>query len=319
MGRRRTWGKAALVLAGTELLSAATGYCPVNQALGIDTRREGRPKGIALPKDAVMRGTMVNGAHEVTSETAYQRLAIVNVVFWGRADHWVLIDAGVKGSAGRIRNTAEARFGAGAKPAAIVLTHGHFDHVGALQELAETWDVPIYAHAKELPYLSGRSQYPEPDPSVGGGMMARLAGLYPGGPIDVSRWLKPLPSGGSVPEMSGWQWIFTPGHTPGHVSLWHEADRMLIAGDAIVTTRQESAYSVTLQLPELNGPPKYYTPDWDAAADSVRRLAALQPRTIVSGHGPAIAGMKARRALNRLAYDFEALAVPEHGRYVDQR
>jgi glyoxylase-like metal-dependent hydrolase (beta-lactamase superfamily II) len=40
----------------------------------------------------------------------------------------------------------------GGRPAAIVLTHGHFDHVGALQQLISYWDAPVYAHELELPY-----------------------------------------------------------------------------------------------------------------------------------------------------------------------
>src|SRR5919107_1012291 len=59
-----------------------------------------------------------------------------------------------------------------ARPAAVVLTHGHFDHVGSLEALLEAWDVPIYAHPLERPYLTGVSPYPPPDPLVGGGMMA---------------------------------------------------------------------------------------------------------------------------------------------------
>ena len=66
-------------------------------------------------------------------------------------------------------------FGHGNRPAAILLTHGHFDHVGALKTLAEEWDVPVYAHTLELPYLTGRSSYPPPDPSVGGGAMAAMS------------------------------------------------------------------------------------------------------------------------------------------------
>ena len=102
----------------------------------------------------------------------------------------------------------------GARPAAIVMTHGHFDHVGALASLAERWDVPIYAHPLELPYLDGRSSYPRPDPSVGGGMMSAMSRFYPRGPVDVGRWLRTLPEDGAVPGMPGWRWIHTPGHTP---------------------------------------------------------------------------------------------------------
>ena len=96
------------------------------------------------------------------SDLAYQRLALVNVVYYGdpTGGSWVLIDAGVMGTTGQIVAAAEERFGKDARPAAIILTHGHFDHVGALPELAEKWDVPIYAHEAEHPYLDGRASYP---------------------------------------------------------------------------------------------------------------------------------------------------------------
>jgi glyoxylase-like metal-dependent hydrolase (beta-lactamase superfamily II) len=257
---------------------------------------------------------------EIAPDLAYKRLAIVNVAFFGlpsAAEPWVLIDAGLPQTAHSISKAAEERFGHDAPPAAIILTHGHFDHVGALESLASRWDVPIYAHPLELPYLNGRSAYPPPDPSVGGGLMARLSAFYPKGPIDVSRWLQPLPEDGSVPGMPGWRWLHTPGHAPGHVSLWREADRLLVAGDAFVTTRQESAYAVAVQKPELHGPPMYFTPDWVSARASVEALAALEPETVVTGHGPAMQGSAVRTALHHLADNFEQLGVPDQGRYVN--
>jgi glyoxylase-like metal-dependent hydrolase (beta-lactamase superfamily II) len=253
------------------------------------------------------------------SDLAYQRLAIVNVVYYGdpTGGSWVLIDAGVMGTAGQIVAGAEERFGKDARPAAIILTHGHFDHVGALPELAEKWDVPIYAHQAEHPYLDGRASYPAPDPTVGGGMMAALSPLYPRGPIDVRGWLKPLPPTREVPHMPGWRWIHAPGHTPGQVALWREADRTILAADAFITTSQESAYAVATQHPEMHGPPMYYTQDWDAARDTVRRLAALEPELAVTGHGRPMSGGLLRQALEKLARDFDQVAVPEHGRYVE--
>lgn len=256
--------------------------------------------------------------HEVATDLAYQRLAIVNVVYYGLPDaadgHWVLIDAGVAGSHGAIVSAVERRFGVESRPAAIVLTHGHFDHVGALRELAEEWDVPIYAHERELPYLAGETPYQPPDPTVGGGLMASLSRFYPRGPIDVGRWLHPLPADGTVPSMHGWRWIHTPGHTEGHVSLWRDRDRTVIAGDAFITTNQESAYAVAIQKTEIHGPPKYFTPDWTAARASVERLAALEPELAVTGHGRALAGPEMRMALHTLARDFDTIAVPHHHR-----
>jgi glyoxylase-like metal-dependent hydrolase (beta-lactamase superfamily II) len=258
---------------------------------------------------------------EIVSDVAYRRLGIVNVMYYGDPSaedgRWVLIDAGVGGTARTIDRGAERRFGPAAPPEAIVLTHGHFDHVGALGELAEKWNVPIYAHTLERPYLNGSQSYPPPDPSVGGGLMSTLSRFYPRGPVDVSAWLTELPGDGRVPAMPGWQWIHTPGHTRGHVSLWRESDRTLIAGDAFVTTAQESAYSVLTQKPELHGPPMYYTTDWDNARASVERLAELHPETIITGHGPPMHGPAMREALETLAREFDHVAIPKQGRYVD--
>jgi len=262
-----------------------------------------------------------DGTHEIADDVCYKRLAIVNVVMIGppgAGDRgWVLIDAGMSGSAGLIRRAAEQRFGKDARPSAILLTHGHFDHVGALKTLASTWEVPIYAHELELPYLNGSASYPPPDPRVGGGLMSLLSPLFPKGPIDVGQWLSALPMDGSVPGLKGWRWFHTPGHSPGHVSFWRDADSLLVAGDAFITTRQESAYAALTQTPEMHGPPMYFTPDWNAAKESVQKLAALEPEIAVTGHGPAMRGGQMRAALAALARNFDHIAVPEHGRYVD--
>ena len=241
------------------------------------------------------------------------RTAIVNVFAVAGEAGWMLIDAGLNGSARRIKSWAAEHFGDTA-PAAIVLTHAHFDHVGAI----DAWDVPVYAHVEELPYVTGERLYPPPDPSVGGGLMARMASAYPREPVDLGDRVRQLAPGGSVDGMPGWRWIHTPGHTAGHISLFRDADRTLIAGDAFCTTKQESFLAVATQRPELHGPPAYFTTDWDAARESVRRLAALEPAFVAPGHGQPMAGAETARALHELADRFDEVARPTHGRYIEQ-
>lgn len=259
-------------------------------------------------------------ATPIVEDVACLRTAIANVYFVGAphaADRaWTLVDAGVVGFAGTIHRAAADRFGADARPSAIVLTHGHFDHVGSLRELADAWDAPVYAHPLEAPYLTGRASYPPPDPAVGGGLLSWLSWLYPRGPIDVGDRLRILPEDGAVPGLPEWRWLPTPGHSPGHVSFFRERDAFLLAGDAVTTVKQESALAVIEQAPELHGPPAYFTTDWREAGQSVRILAGLRPATLATGHGVPLHGPAMRADLVALAREFERIAVPREGRYV---
>jgi glyoxylase-like metal-dependent hydrolase (beta-lactamase superfamily II) len=272
----------------------------------LDTRPPGSDHGAPIP---------------LAPDVAWLRTAIVNVAFLGLPEAgdrgWVLVDAGMPGSAELIARAAAKRFGEGARPAGIVLTHGHFDHVGALRTLAERWDAPVWAHRLELPYLTGKSAYPPPDPTVGGGGMARLSLLFPKGPIHLGTRVHALPDDGVVPGAPDWRWHHTPGHAPGHVALFRERDRALVAGDAFVTTKQESVEAVYSQRSEVHGPPMYFTPDWDAARESVRLLADLEPEFAITGHGRPMRGEQFRLALRALADDFDEVARPREGRYRD--
>ena len=248
------------------------------------------------------------------------RIVFVNVFAISGPGGWVLVDAGLQGSASHIRSWASRKFG-DTPPRAIVLTHAHFDHVGALPALLEHWPVPVYAHHLELPYVQGRRSYPPPDPSVGGGLMARMSALYPRGPIELDGVARALPPDGIIEELPGWRWIHTPGHTDGHTSLFRAEDRTLIVGDAFCTTRAESFLDSMTQRPELHGPPAYFTTDWGAAHASVFELAALEPAVVAPGHGRPMAGAGITRALEQLAERFQEVAEPHerHGRNLTTR
>ena len=255
---------------------------------------------------------------DVAIGVRFFRTLMVNVYFVRTPSSWVLIDAGLPGYAEAIRRVAGDFVGSSAPPAAIILTHGHIDHVGSLQSLLRSWDVPVYAHRLELPFLDGRSSYPPPDPLVGKGLMSLTSRLFSRGPIDVGRNLHALPDGNAVPELEEWRCIHTPGHTAGHVSFFRNRDRTLIAGDAVTTVQQESLLAVAMQRRGLHGPPAYFTQNWGAATDSVGHLAALQPDLLASGHGDPLRGPEMRAALRQLASRFEEDEVPWVGRYVKQ-
>ncbi len=228
---------------------------------------------------------------------------------------WYLVDAGLKGSGEKIRKLAEHLFEPGTKPAAILLTHGHFDHVGALEELLGFWDVPVYAHSLEMPYLKGISCYPPPDPMVGGGLMSLMSWMYPKEPKNLDGRVKVL-ADEEVPGLTEWKYIHVPGHSPGQVAFYRENDKLLIAADAFVTTKQESAFSVLTQKQVLSGPPQYFTIDWLASEQSVMLLAAMKPEIAATGHGYPMYGEELQLALDNLSMHFKEEAVPSYGRYV---
>ncbi|QOS79265.1 MBL fold metallo-hydrolase [Paenibacillus sp. JNUCC31] len=259
----------------------------------------------------------MTGLEEVAHDILSLRTLFVNVVFIGEpgSRNWVLVDTGVASFTDQILHVASERFPG--PPSAIILTHGHFDHVGTVIELEQFWGVPVYAHSLELPYLTGAKDYPPADPSVGGGLMARLSFTYPNEAINLDDRIFSLPDDHSIPGVSAWRWIHTPGHTPGHVSLFREEDRILIAGDAIVTVKQESLWNVLLQDKQLHGPPAYFTTDWKAAHQSVHHIRQLQPKVAVTGHGHTLTGDMLRDSLKQLDLDFEETSVPDHGKYVD--
>ena len=194
-------------------------------------------------------------------------------------ESWVLVDTAWRGRAELIRSAAETLFGAGARPRAIVLTHVHPDHAGSASELARVWDVTVYVHPGELPLPpSGR-------------IIGALAGVE-------RRWMFPSGQGGlssidpdaGVPGLPDWQVIPTPGHTHGHLALFREADRALIAGDAVLTVNLNSPADALSQRHTLGGPPRFATWNWRAATEPVSELARLEPGVLAPGHGRPMTG-----------------------------
>jgi glyoxylase-like metal-dependent hydrolase (beta-lactamase superfamily II) len=265
---------------------------------------------VELPEDEIV------SLDHIAPRVRGLRITFVNVFGITHADgSWTLIDTALPMSGSLIRIWVEKHFAG--PPNAIVLSHGHFDHVSEAATLADEWHVPIYAHPAERPYLTGQREYPAPNPGAGGGMMSYLSPFLPKGPVELGTRLRIFPETqeGAIQleEMPGWQILHTPGHTSGHVSFFRPQDRVLLPADAFCTTKPESFFKSAISQPgELHGPPSYFTWDWSLAKSSVERLAALEPLVIAPGHGKPVSGLDIAGALKKLAARFDEVAVPEN-------
>ena len=249
---------------------------------------------------------------EAAPEVTWLGFKIVNVYLVGKkGGPWVVVDTSTPGHFESIRAAAEEVYGPGAKPEAILLTHAHRDHCGSALALATYWNVPIYAPKLDLPYLTGQAL--PPGDATTDGFLALATRFLPRSGTNLGEFVRALPDDGSVPGLPDWRWLPTPGHTPGHVSLFRESDRTLIAGDAVVTVNSDSLADMVTQAQVLSRPPTSVTYDWVAARRSVEELAKLRPKVIASGHGVPMAGETLAADLAEFAQDFTA---PKHGRYV---
>ncbi len=219
--------------------------------------------------------SMLGGTRLLRPDVAQIRLPIVNAYLLGQpGGKWVLVDTGTPLDAAMIRRAAQKIHGK-RPPSAIILTHGHVDHAGSVKKLLEQWPVPVYAHANELPFLTAQRKY----------QMGRRTSAAP----DLRPHIQALPADGTVPHAAGWHTIPSPGHTPGHVSLWRESDRTLIVGDAFSTANARSPLTLLTGEPAQVGHAFVYMSRSDGR-ETVRRLADLAPELASVGHGKALSG-----------------------------
>ena len=183
----------------------------------------------------------------------------------------VLIDTGIKQSAGKIVGMLGER-----KLSAIALTHAHPDHAGALKRLATQFGVPVWCGAADRAATeTGRLV---PSPTIERLRLGRIAQAGTG--FDGTPVARTLAEGDSL--AAGFTVLDTPGHSPGHVSFWREADRTLICGDVFF------GMNVFTTVPGLHQPFALFTPDPAENRNSERRLATLDPATVGFGHGPVL-------------------------------
>lgn len=176
----------------------------------------------------------------------------------------ILVDAGLPGSLDRIRNAFSAAGLALSNVTDVLLTHQDGDHVGGCRELVAETGAAVLAHREAVPYVDGRETPIKGDPDD----------RPPAVPVDVE-----LVDGVRFRTSAGpMTVVHTPGHAPGHVSLYLPEAGLLLAGDAL-----------TAEGGELAGPIPKFTPDLEQAAGSVGTLADLDVETTLCYHGGYVA------------------------------
>ncbi|MFJ5624814.1 MBL fold metallo-hydrolase [Peribacillus loiseleuriae] len=191
----------------------------------------------------------------------------------------VLVDTGTPGSYNLIATEIERRGLSIDQLTTIILTHQDIDHVGNLAKLLESnSNIEVFSHELDRPYIEGNRPLIK-------GLPAPLDVQFSEGYVaPTAPFIKrTLADGEELDIAGGLIIIHTPGHTDGHISLYHPTSKTLIVGDAMI-----------IRGPELQGPNPMQTPDLDKAYQSLTKIAAFDIKRVICYHG----GMYESETLN---------------------
>jgi glyoxylase-like metal-dependent hydrolase (beta-lactamase superfamily II) len=240
---------------------------------------------------------------EVAAGVHHARAKHVSWVLVTDGDEVTLVDSGYPGDRERLLASLHHIGRSAADVTAVVLTHGHPDHLGSAEFLRTTHGIPVWAHEREAANARG-----ERIEQVGEMALLRQAWRP-----SVFVWLADVMRlkvtkvdrlgdlrlfGEQRLDVPGSPLVVhTPGHTSGHCAL-HLPDRgVLLAGDALMT---EHALARGSEGPQLL--PDFFNTDTALARTSLQRLRDLPADVVVPGHGPAFRGSPERAVELALAH-----------------
>jgi hydroxyacylglutathione hydrolase len=186
----------------------------------------------------------------------------------------VLIDAGRRWDRRRIFAEIEGR-----EITMLALTHAHPDHQGVAKDVCEARDIPLACHADDVDAMEGRRPIQEAAPTNPVNRLIKR--IWQGPPHEVGRVLR------EGDEVAGFRVVHAPGHARGEVIFFRDSDRVAICGDVI----RNMSYATGLA--GVKEPPDIFTYDPAENRRSIHKLAALEPRLILPGHGPAVTDIAA--------------------------
>jgi glyoxylase-like metal-dependent hydrolase (beta-lactamase superfamily II) len=172
----------------------------------------------------------------------------------------------------------------------IIFTHQDLDHVGSGAALVRQSGARVLAHPADVPYVEGSRRPLKPSPAMLDQRPQMRKVLERLEPVGVDERIE---NGTRLDLAGGTKVISTAGHTPGHISLYLERSKVLIAGDAL-----------TAEKGSLNGPNPSMTLEMSTAIQSIRSLADLEIDTIVCYHGGVVsedANGQLRRVLQEVS------------------
>lgn len=211
------------------------------------------------------------------------------------ADGVVLLDTGFPGDATRIR-WKMAEIGAGPKDVrAILLTHGHIDHVGNLTWAKKWSGAPVYAHPLEQAHIDGKFPYAGAAQVCGWlEAVGRAVTRYRPAKIDVA-----IADGDELPFWGGLRVVHLPGHTLGHCGFYSAKHDLLFSGDLWVRFMMRTQVS-----------PRIFSAAPELVPASMAKARAIGARWVVPGHYDSPNATRLRRRFEELCEEMERRKRP---------